>query len=219
MSVVQNITNIRKQLPKHVQLVCVSKFHSVETIQMAYDAGERIFGESRAQELAHKQALLPKDIEWHFVGTLQTNKVKQVVPIVTLIHSVDSLKLLSAINRYAENQGLISRVLLEVHIAQEETKHGFTIEEITTFFSQSLWGDYPAVQICGLMTMGTNGVTEQENRNEFESIAALFKEIKMSFNASYFNVLSMGMSNDYKIAIKAGSNMVRIGSSIFGERV
>ena len=181
--------------------------------------GERIFGESRAQELVEKQALLPKDIEWHFIGSLQTNKVKQVVPLATLIHSVDSIKLLEAINRYAESQHIISHLLLEVHVAKEDTKHGFSIEEIKTFFSHKSWEAYPAVHICGLMTMGTYGVTEEANRTEFELVANLFKEIQHTFDAPYFKTLSMGMSNDYAIAVTAGSNMVRIGSSIFGERI
>ena len=218
MSIAENIAHIRKQLPSDVQLVCVSKFHPVEAIQTAYDVGERIFGESRAQELVEKQALLPKDIEWHFIGSLQTNKVKQVVPLATLIHSVDSIKLLEAINRYAENQHIISHLLLEVHVAKEDTKHGFSIEEIKTFFSHKSWEAYPAVRICGLMTMGTNGVTEESNRTEFELVANLFKEIQHTFDAPYFKTLSMGMSNDYAIAVTAGSNMVRIGSSIFGDR-
>ncbi|MCB9071864.1 MAG: YggS family pyridoxal phosphate-dependent enzyme [Prevotellaceae bacterium] len=218
MSIAQNIAHIRKQLPSNVQLVCVSKFHPVEAIQTAYDLGERIFGESRAQELAEKQALLPNDIEWHFIGSLQTNKIKQVVPITTLIHSVDSIKLLEAINRYAENQHIISNILLEVHVAQEDTKHGFSTEEIKAFFSHKSWKAYPAVRICGFMTMGTNGVTEETNRREFELVTKLFRETQQTFDAPYFKTLSMGMSNDYTIAVSAGSNMVRIGSSIFGER-
>lgn len=218
MSIAENIAHIREQLPSNVRLVCVSKFHPVEAIQAAYNAGERIFGESRAQELVEKSILLPNDIEWHFIGSLQTNKVKQVVPIATLIHSVDSIKLLEAINNYAENQHITSRILLEVHVAKEDTKHGFSIEEVKTFFANKLWEAYPAIRFCGLMTMGTNEVTAEDNREEFESVTTLFKEIQESFNTPYFDTLSMGMSNDYKIALEAGSNMVRIGSSIFGNR-
>lgn len=217
-TIAQNIEFLRKQLPNHVRLVAVSKFNPAESVMEAYRVGQRVFGESQAQELVPKAQLLPKDIEWHFIGSLQTNKVKQVVPLATLIHSVDSIKLLEAINRYAENQHIISHLLLEVHVAKEDTKHGFSIEEIKTFFSHKSWEAYPAVRICGLMTMGTNGVTEESNRTEFELVANLFKEIQHTFDAPYFKTLSMGMSNDYTIAVTAGSNMVRIGSSIFGDR-
>ncbi len=218
MSIAQNIAHIRKKLPSDVQLVCVSKFHPVEDIETAYDLGERFFGESRAQELVEKQALLPKDIEWHFIGSLQTNKVKQVVPLATLIHSVDSLKLLEAINRYAESQHLISNILLEVHVAKEETKHGFSAEELQIFFATKSWENYPAVRICGLMAMGTNSVTEAQTRSEFRIVSNLFKEIQITFGQSYFKELSMGMSHDFKIAIEEGSSLIRVGSSIFGER-
>ncbi len=218
MSIADNITQIRRQVPNCVQLVCVSKFHPTEDIQTAYDLGERLFGESRAQELIQKQELLPKDIEWHFIGSLQTNKVKQVVPLATLIHSVDSIKLLEAIHKYASNQQIISRVLLEVHVAEEETKHGFSPDEIRAFFVSESWKEYPAIQFCGLMTMGTNDVSENQTHQEFKVVRELFQEVQAQVNNSSFKELSMGMSHDFKIAIEEGSTIVRIGSSIFGER-
>lgn len=219
MSITENIGSIRKDIPHQVQLICVSKYHSKEAILEAYNGGERHFGESRAQELIEKQASLPQDIQWHFIGPLQTNKVKQIIPITCLIHSVDSLKLLETIDTNAAKKGLKIAVLLEVHIADEETKHGFSPNEIRSFFARKAWLNYPNIQLCGLMTIGSNHVSESQTRNEFQLMAELFDEIKTLFAQPYFTELSMGMSQDYKLAIKAGSTMVRIGSSIFGERL
>ena len=206
-------------------MICVSKFHSQEAIIEAYQAGERDFGESRVQELLPKYEALPKDIRWHFIGHLQTNKVKQIVPFVHLIHSVDSLRLLECINREAEKIGRKVRVLLEVHVAKEETKSGFTPEELLSL-------DLPLsslnhVEICGLMGMATNTDDEQEIRRCFQSIRQLADTCLSRYHADTTStgytedterIISMGMSDDYLLAIQEGSTMVRIGSSIFGER-
>lgn len=188
-------------------MVCVSKFHPVEAICEAYEAGERDFGESRVQELCAKQPQLPNDIRWHFIGHLQTNKVKQIVPFVHLIQSVDSLHLLQVIESEAARINRIVNVLLEVHTAAETTKSGFLPEELLTISPDA----FPHVNICGLMTMATNTDDEVEIRRCFRVVHGLAL-------AGQFRVLSFGMSNDYLIAVEEGSNMVRIGSAIFGER-
>ena len=206
-------------------MICVSKFHPNEAIIEAYQAGERDFGESRVQELLPKYEALPKDIRWHFIGHLQTNKVKQIVPFVHLIHSVDSLRLLETINREAEKIGRKVRVLLEVHVAKEETKSGFTPEELLSL-------DLPLsslnhVEICGLMGMATNTDDQQEIRRCFQAIRQLADTCLSRYHADTTStgytedterIISMGMSDDYLLAIQEGSTMVRIGSSIFGER-
>ena len=206
-------------------MICVSKFHPNEAIIEAYQAGERDFGESRVQELLPKYEALPKDIRWHFIGHLQTNKVKQIVPFVHLIHSVDSLRLLDTINREAEKIGRKVRVLLEVHVAKEETKSGFTPEELLSL-------DLPLsslnhVEICGLMGMATNTDDEQEIRRCFQTIRQLADTCLSRYHTDTTSkgytedterIISMGMSDDYLLAIQEGSTMVRIGSSIFGER-
>jgi len=223
----QNLAEIRKHIPPYVTLVCVSKFHPVEAIMAAYNCGERDFGESRVQELLPKYETLPKDIRWHFIGHLQTNKVKMIVPFVHLTHSVDSMRLLETINREAEKIQRKVRVLLEVHVAKEETKSGFTIEELEELSIQNfeLRDCFPWVEVCGVMGMATNTDDEQEWRRCFREIKSLASRLvpiansKASDNSSCERpLISMGMSDDYQIAIDEGSNMVRIGSSIFGER-
>lgn len=212
MSIAQNIQAIRAHLPSEVTLVCVSKFQPVESIREAYDAGERHFGESRVQELQRKKPLLPDDIHWHFIGHLQTNKVRDIIQLHPhLIQSVDSVRLLQAINEEAGKQGVIQNVLLEVHVAKEETKTGFTPQELSAISSQL--SAFPNVQVLGLMTMATNTDDEAEIRRCFNEAKALLS----SFNF-HLSTLSIGMSDDYPIAIECGSTMVRIGSSIFGER-
>ena len=220
-----HIAAIRQHIPQGVTMICVSKFHPNEAIIEAYEAGERDFGESRVQELLPKYEALPKDIRWHFIGHLQTNKVKMIVPFVHLIHSVDSLRLLETINREAEKIGRKVRVLLEVHVAKEETKSGFTPEELLSL-------DLPLsslnhVEICGVMGMATNTSDEQEIRRCFHTIKALSDSYLSRYHSDTTpiplrrdteDIISMGMSDDYQIAIEEGSNMVRIGSSIFGER-
>lgn len=214
----EKITSLRQQLPDHVRLVCVSKFHSEETILEAYEAGERDFGESRAQELVRKAAALPKDIRWHFIGSLQINKVKMVVPTSYLIHSVDSVRLLEAINNYATKNNLNSRVLLEIHIAEETTKQGFKPDEVLEIFTSGVWKNYPNVQICGLMGMATFSADTVKIQREFKTLHSLFLQIKSIFLNENFSELSMGMTNDFHLAIEEGSTCVRIGSLIFGER-
>ena len=215
----EQIRKVRAQLPAGVTLVCVSKFQPVEAIRAAYDADERHFGESRVQELKQKTAKLPTDIHWHFIGHLQTNKVRDLLKLRPyLIQSVDSIHLLQAINDEAAKQGFIQDVLLELHVAKEETKTGFTPEEILNFKSQI--SHFPNIHIRGLMSMATNTDDEQEIRRCFSLTASvasgLTAEGGLASNSEA--VLSMGMSDDYRIAIQCGSNMIRIGSTIFGER-
>lgn len=211
----QNITSIRTHIPKDVTLVCVSKFQPSEAIMQAYEASERDFGESRVQELLPKYEDLPKDIRWHFIGHLQTNKVKQIVPFVYMIHSVDSVRLLETINREAEKIQRCIKVLLEVHVAKEESKSGFTPKEFLSLASNLSPNNlYPWVEICGLMGMATNTDDEAEWRRCFCEIKSLASKLS-TLNTKQ---ISMGMSDDYLVAIEEGSTMVRIGSNIFGER-
>ena len=222
----QHIASIRTTIPEDVTLVCVSKFHANEAIMQAYDCGERDFGESRVQELLPKYEALPKDIHWHFIGHLQTNKVKQIIPFVHMIHSVDSLRLLETINRDAEKIGRRVKVLLEVHVAKEETKSGFTQEELLQLISNLSTNDlYPWVEICGIMGMATNTDDQDEWRRCFREIKSLSSHLSpITFSeASHSSpserpIISMGMSDDYLVAIEEGSTMVRIGSTIFGIR-
>ncbi|MDL2264954.1 YggS family pyridoxal phosphate-dependent enzyme [Parabacteroides sp. OttesenSCG-928-G21] len=220
MSVADNIHQLKSKLPAGVKLIAVSKFHPAETVMEAYDAGHRVFGESRAQELKAKQAILPTDIEWHFIGTLQRNKVKDIAAYIHTIHSVDSLKLLEEINKQAAKQGRIIRILLEVHIAQEASKQGLSPEECTDLLKDIRLSDYPNIKICGLMGMATDTDNRDLIRREFHLLRTLFDEIKQNFfpNDSSFSELSMGMSGDYPIAIEEGSTMIRVGTFIFGNR-
>ena len=210
-SIKSNISSIRATLPKGVTLVCVSKFHPAEAIQEAYDAGERDFGESRVQELCAKQATLPADIRWHFIGHLQTNKVRQIVPFVHLIQSVDSERLIDVIEAEAARINRVVNVLLEVHVAHEETKSGFAVEELEAILPGL--DEKKHVHVCGLMTMATNTDDEAEIHRCFRTLRDIAAAHGMSDN-----ILSYGMSDDYEAAIADGSNMVRIGSKIFGER-
>ena len=199
MNITENITRLKASLPAGVTLVAVSKFHPVEALQEAYNAGQRVFGESRAQELTAKQKVLPSDIEWHFI---------------------DSLKLLQEVNKQAAKHDRIIRVLLEIHIAQEEAKHGFSPDECRELLYNLLPEALPYIRICGLMGMATNTDDTSLIKNEFHNIHELFTELKNSVfkGDEYFCELSMGMSHDYPIAIREGSTMIRIGTSIFGER-
>ena len=221
MSIAQRIQELKQSLPSDVTLVAVSKFHPVEALQAAYDAGQRVFGESRAQELVAKQRQLPADIEWHFIGTLQTNKVKEIVPFISLIHSVDSFSLLQEIEKQAAKVDRVIRVLLEIHVAQEETKHGLTPEACRQLLADEAVTHLPHVRICGLMGMASNTDDEAQVKAEFHQIHALFSELKDGICRSNpdFTWLSMGMSHDYPLAIAEGSNLIRIGTYIFGERV
>lgn len=220
MSISTNIQKIRQQIPEHVKLVCVSKYHPDEDIIEAYQLGERIFGESKVQEMYGKFERLPKDISWHFIGHLQTNKIKFIVPFVDLIHGVDSFKLLKEINKQAEKVNRKINCLLQLHIAKEETKYGFSAEELICTINSAEFNDLKHVEICGLMGMAT--FTEDKNLvgAEFQMLKSLFDKVKASnFNTTdSFNTISMGMSDDFTLAIEKGSTMVRVGSSIFGSR-
>ena len=218
--VAQHLTEVRRSLPDNVTLVAVSKFHPLEALQQAYDAGQRCFGESRVQELQVKHDFLPKDIEWHFIGHLQTNKVRNIVPYVSLIHSVDSEKLLREIEIQAARIDRTVDCLLEVHIAKEESKYGFTPEACLTFLSQYVSQDYPHVRICGIMGMATNTEDNMQISAEFAALKELFEQLRTGCMKRYpfFSILSMGMSHDYLLAVEQGSTMVRVGTNIFGER-
>ena len=220
MDIKDNILKIKSTLPDGVKLIAVSKFHAVDVIREAYDAGQRIFGESRVQELIAKQPLLPSDIEWHFIGTLQTNKVKHIAPFISMIQSVDTLKLIHEINDQAKKCERKIKVLIEVHIAEEENKHGFSIDECKSLFTGEALMQLENIQVCGLMGMATFTDNVEQVNKEFGKLHKLHKEIKLlpSTNPAMFTELSMGMSDDYKIAIKNGSSMIRIGTGIFGTR-
>ena len=220
MSVLRNIQEIRNHIPANVKLVCVSKFHPESAVLEAYEAGERIFGESRVQELLDKQPNLPADIHWHFIGHLQTNKIKYIVPFVDLIHGVDSLKVLKEIDKQAENAGRVVSCLLQVHIAQEETKFGFSAGELAEMLESDEFREMKNVVISGLMGMATLTDNSSQIRQEFRKLKVLRDEIKQLYFTlnNSFTELSMGMSDDYLIAIEEGSTMIRIGTSIFGVR-
>lgn len=220
MSIQENIHQVLSTLPEGVCLVAVSKFHPVEALQEAYNAGQRIFGESKVQELTAKYEQLPADIEWHFIGHLQTNKVKYIAPFVSLIHGVDTYKLLCEINRQGQRVGRIIPCLLQLHVAQEETKFGFTPEECLQMLSEGEWRTLPYVSIRGLMGMASNTDDTAQVSREFATLSSVFTQIKTQFFADRkeFSQLSMGMSDDYPLAIEQGSTLVRVGSRIFGER-
>ncbi len=220
MSIGDRIREIRATLPDGVRLVAVSKFHPSEAIIEAYEAGQRIFGESRVQELADKQQHLPGDIEWHFIGHLQTNKIKYIAPFVSLIHGVDSYKLLEEVNKQAAKVNRTLDCLLQLHIAEEETKFGFSFEECRHMLNEGEWKTLSCVRICGLMGMATFTDDQQQIRKEFHSLGDFYTEIKEAFfkDRPEFRELSIGMSDDYPLAIEAGSTLIRVGSHIFGER-
>jgi len=218
--ITERINGIKQTLPEGVRLVAVSKFHPASMIQEAYDAGQRIFGESHVQEMVAKYEVLPKDIEWHFIGHLQTNKVKYLAPFVSLIHAVDSEHLLKEIDKQAKRCERVIPVLLQVHVAKEETKFGFAPNELLDFMKSEAWMQYENVSISGLMCMATNTDDEAQIASEFEQAKTLFDTIQDSdFKPQDWKICSWGMSDDYPIAVKHGSTMVRIGSLIFGERV
>lgn len=216
----EEIQAIKAGLPECVRLVAVSKFHPIEALQDAYDGGQRIFGESKVQEMTQKYEALPKNIEWHFIGHLQTNKIKYMAPYVALIHGVDSYKLLAEINKQAAKAGRIIPCLLQIHIAQEETKFGFSTEECRAMLEEGQWRQLDHVQIAGVMGMATNTEDETQIRREFSTLSAFFQEIKEAYfkEVSSFKEISMGMSDDYPLAIEEGSTLIRIGSRIFGAR-
>jgi len=222
MSIADNILKYKKELEDTAaKLVAVSKFHEASEVMEAYQAGQRVFGENLVQELVEKQAQLPDDIEWHIIGHLQTNKVKYVAPFIHLIESVDSLKLLIEINKQALKNKRTIDCLLQVYIADEDTKFGLGYDEVIEIFRSEEYATLENIRIVGLMGIATNTQSEKQIRDEFQELKVLFDGIKVTYfrKDDYFKELSMGMSADYKLAIDEGSTMVRIGSSIFGKRV
>ena len=217
MAIGAKIRELHTSLPQGVKLVAVSKFHPVEALMEAYEAGQRIFGESRVQELLVKHEALPKDIEWQMIGHLQTNKVRQIVPFISLVQSVDSVRLTECINREAERIGRVVDILLEIHIAQEESKTGWQYDELVEYLRSESFSQLKNIRVRGVMGMATNTDDEQIIRADFEQLAKHYNDLKLLFGED-FDTLSMGMSDDYELAIACGSTMVRIGSSIFGER-
>ncbi|MEE1542829.1 MAG: YggS family pyridoxal phosphate-dependent enzyme [Paludibacteraceae bacterium] len=218
MSIKTEIERLLNELPAGVKLLAVSKFHPVEALEQAYQAGQRAFGESRTQELKQKAEVLPRDIEWHMIGHLQTNKVKYIAPFISLIQSVDSLKLLKEIDAQAKKVNRVIDCLLEIHVAQEETKYGFSFDELRTLFKERAFDVFENVSVVGLMGMASNTEDEVQIREEFRLLSDFYQEMKDSL-APQFRELSMGMSHDYHIAVEEGSTLVRVGSFIFGERV
>lgn len=220
MSISANLADLRKEIPQQVTLVAVSKFHPEEAIQEAYDAGQRIFGESKVQELTSKITHLPEDIQWHFIGHLQTNKVKYIAPFIDTIHSVDSLKLLIEIDKQAAKQNRVINVLLQMYIASEETKFGLSQEECITLLESEAYKECTNIKVRGLMGMASFTQNESQVHKEFAELKSIFSQIKEQFfvNDTSFDTISMGMSDDFGIAIEEGSTMVRVGSKIFGQR-
>ena len=216
-----NLERVLADLPSGVRLVAVSKFHPNEYLEAAYASGQRLFGESHEQELAKKQATLPDDIEWHFIGHLQTNKVKYIAPYISMIEAVDSIKLLREINKQAAKCGRTIDVLLELHIAQEATKYGLTLDACRQLLADGEWRELHNVRICGLMTMASFVENEAQIRSEFTSAWRFFDEVKSRYFATdnAFCERSWGMSHDYRIAVECGSTIVRVGTTIFGPRI
>jgi pyridoxal phosphate enzyme (YggS family) len=216
-----NLKQVLANLPQDVQLVAISKYHPNEFIEAAYAEGQRTFGESHEQELRQKHDTLPKDIRWHFIGHLQTNKVKYIAPYVNMIEAVDSLKLLHEIEKQAAKNNRVVDVLLELHIAKEETKYGLTDQALRELLDGGEWRDMKHVRICGLMMMASFVDDEAQIRSEFRQGHELFDELKARYfaDAPYFRERSWGMSHDYPIAVEEGSTMVRVGTTIFGPRV
>lgn len=216
--IAERIQSVVASLPETARLVAVSKFNPAEAVLQAYNCGQRLFGESKVQELTGKYEVLPKDIEWHFIGHLQTNKVKYIAPFISLIQSVDSLKLLKEIDAQAKKVNRVIDCLLEIHVAQEETKYGFSFDELRTLFKERAFDVFENVSVVGLMGMASNTEDEVQIREEFRLLSDFYQEMKDSL-APQFRELSMGMSHDYHIAVEEGSTLVRVGSFIFGERV
>lgn len=216
MNITANLQQIKASIPEHVTLVAVSKTKSNTAILEAYQTGQRIFGENKVQELTEKYESLPKDIEWHMIGHLQSNKVKYIAPFVSLIHGVDSFKLLKEINKRAAQNERVINCLLQIHIAEEDTKFGFDEKEVIELIKSEAFQHLKNIKVVGLMGMATFTDDENQIRKEFKSLKNLFDKLQISNHQ--FQILSMGMSGDYQIAIEEGSTMIRVGSSIFGER-
>jgi pyridoxal phosphate enzyme (YggS family) len=218
MSIAENLLSIKNNLPTHVTLVAVSKTKPVIDLMEAYEAGQRIFGENKIQEMAEKWEQMPKDIQWHMIGHVQTNKVKYMAPFVSLIHGVDSFKLLKEINKQAAKNNRIVDCLLQMHIAEEETKFGLDEVELDSLLASAEFQDMKNIQIKGLMGMATFTDNQNQIKKEFTHLKTIFDELSNREALRECSVLSMGMSGDYKLAIECNSNMIRIGSSIFGAR-
>jgi pyridoxal phosphate enzyme (YggS family) len=214
------ISEITKELPSNSRLIAVSKFHPEKAIIEAYDAGQRLFGENHVQEMTEKYEHLPKDIEWHFLGHLQSNKIKYIVPYVAMIHSIDSYKLLVEINKQAVKAGRIINCLLQLHIAKEITKFGFSFDECRSMLDAGEWRNLSNIHLSGVMGMATNTNDTVQVALEFQSLKVFFNELKSKYFTSdnSFKEISMGMTHDYSIALQNGSTLVRIGTKIFGER-
>lgn len=219
-AIAEEIKMLNAEIPTGVKLVAVSKFHPVEALREAYNAGQRLFGESRVQELLEKIPQLPSDIKWHFIGHLQTNKVRQIIGKTALIESVDSLKLLEIIDKESEKVKVTTDVLLQIHVAQEETKFGFTPEEYLEIFQSGKLNSLNCVNIRGVMGMASNTDDKLRIRRDFSKIFELYKIISddSQYDLKDFNIISMGMSGDWPIAVQEGANMIRIGTQIFGSR-
>lgn len=218
MTITESIEKIKNEIGEKVTLVAVSKTKPVDDILSAYNSGQREFGENKVQELVEKYEKLPKDINWHFIGHLQRNKVKFLTPFVDMIHSVDSVKLLKEIDKRASTDKRIVNCLLQLSIADEESKFGFEEGELLSLIETGKYKEFSNVRICGLMGMATNTVDENKIQGEFAHLRKVFDNVHGTLDSEHFKILSMGMTSDYAIAVKEGSNMVRIGSLIFGER-
>ena len=219
MDCVENYKNIKKTLPENVLLLAVSKTKPEEEIMKLYDFGCRDFGENKVQELSKKYEVLPKDIRWHQIGHLQTNKIKYIIPFVYMIHSIDSIKLAEEVNKQAAKHGRVVNCLLQIKVAEEETKFGFSINEVADLFKNNAFAALKNIKLCGLMAMATNTDDETEILKEFSAVKNLYNSLRINYQVGEeFKEISMGMSGDYLLAVKEGSTIVRIGSTIFGER-
>lgn len=215
-----NLETVRESIPSGVLLVAVSKTKPVEDLMEAYEAGQRVFGENHAIEMRDKHEVLPKDIDWHFIGHLQTNKIKYIIPFVRLIHSIDTFNLLQAVNKEAVKNSRVVDCLLQFHVAEEETKFGLSLEEAEEILNSDVFKELKNVRICGIMGMATNTDNQIQIRKEFHHLKEIFDTLKQKYftDCEYFKEISMGMSHDYQLAIEDGSTMVRVGSMIFGAR-